>query len=334
MLTRRRFLTIAASAAALPLAPGGGFAAPVPEQVVWRGVAMGALASMTLIHRDREAGKRLIARSVAEIARLEAIFRLFRPDSALSQLNRAGHLDNPPLELVELLAFSTLLARRTGGAFDPTVQPLFELYAAHFSRTGAHPAGPASRDIDAVLARVDHRAVEIASDRIRLTRSGMGITLNGIAQGYVTDRVASLLRAEGLENMLLDLGEIAAHGQHPEGRPWRAAVRDPARRADTLHDVELGRADGLTALATSGGYGYHFDPAGRHHHLFDPATGRSAGHYASVSVVAPDALTADGLSTALSALPPTRAAAVLAEYGPARAFLVGEAGSAMQLATN
>ncbi len=331
MLTRRRFLTIAASAAALPLAPGAGFAAPVPEPVVWRGVAMGALASMTLVHPDREAGKRLIARSVAEIERLEAIFSLFRPDSALSQLNRAGHLDNPPLELVELLAFSTLLARRTDGAFDPTVQPLFDLYAAHFSRTDADPAGPSSRDIDVVLARVDHRAVEIASDHLRLTRKGMAITLNGIAQGYVTDRVASLLRAEGLENVLLDLGEISAHGRHPEGRPWRAAVRDPARRAGSLLDVELGRADGLTALATSGGYGFHFDPAGRHHHLFDPATGRSAEHYISVSVTAPDALTADGLSTALSALAPTRATAVLAEYGPARAYLVGETGRVERL---
>jgi thiamine biosynthesis lipoprotein len=326
MLSRRRFVSIAASAAALPMfSPQAAAATPAP--VVWRGVAMGAMASMTLVHPDRGAARRLIERCLAEISRLEAIFSLYRPDSALVRLNADGVLDHPPLELVEILSFAAALARHSDGAFDATVQPLFELYARHFADPRADPGGPPPAQLAEALRLVDHRNVEVASDRIALRRAGMKMTLNGIAQGYVTDRVAALLRAEGLENMLLDLGELRGSGRHPQGRPWRAAIADPSDPRETLLTVDLqDQPRGLPALATSGGYGLHFDADRRHHHLFDPATGHSAIHHAAVSVAAPNALMADGLSTALAAVPPARCGAMLHAYVPARACLVGNDG--------
>jgi FAD:protein FMN transferase len=90
---------------------------------------------------------------------------------------------------------------------------------------------------------------------------------------------------------------------------------------------------GLPALATSGGYGMAFDPERRHHHLFDPATGYSATHHASVSVAAPSALLADGLSTALATTPPARCAALIDAYAPALGYLVGADGRITQLGT-
>jgi FAD:protein FMN transferase len=295
-------------------------------------VAMGAIASMTLVHPDREAGKQLIRRCLDEITRLEAIFSLYRPDSALARLNADGVLDHPPLELVEVMSFAAALARQSDGAFDMTVQPLFELYARHFADAGADPAGPPPVRIAEALRLVDHRAVDIASDRIALGRRGMGVTLNGIAQGYVTDRVAALLSAEGLDNLLLDLGELRGSGRHPQGRPWRAAVSDPSAPGETLFTVDLHeRAGGLPALATSGGYGMHFDSARRHHHLFDPVTGHSASHHASVSVAAPNALLADGLSTALAAAPPGRCGAIMDAFASVRAYFVGAEGRIPEL---
>ncbi len=330
MLSRRRFVTIAASAAALPMVPHA--AAGAPALVEWRGIAMGAMASMTLAHPDRETGQRLIQRCVEEIARLEAIFSLYRPDSAIVRLNRAGALDHPPLELVEVVAFAAALSRQSDGAFDATVQPLFELYARHFARPHADPAGPASALIVEALQLVDYRNVDIASNRIVLRQRGMGLTLNGIAQGYVTDRVAALLRAAGLDNVLLDLGEVRAGGRHPQGRPWRAAIADPSAPGRNLFTIDLhARPEGLPALATSGGYGMQFDREGRHHHLFDPTTGRSAARHASVSVAAPSALLADGLSTALAISPPCRGAAIIDTYAPARAYLVGIDGRITEL---
>jgi FAD:protein FMN transferase len=322
MLSRRRFVSIAASAAALPIGSPLAMAAPAP--VVWRGVAMGAMASMTLVHPDRDAARQLIQRCIAEITRLEAIFSLYRSDSALVRLNAEGLLDHPPLELVEVLSFAASLARHSEGAFDVTVQPLFELYARHFAEPGADPAGPPPARLAETLELVDHRNVDVASDRIALGRPGMKLTLNGIAQGYVTDRVAALLAAAGLETMLLDLGEVRGAGERPDGDPWRVAIADPAGPAETRFSLDL--PSGLPALATSGGYGMAFDRERRHHHLFDPATGRSAAHHASVTVAAPSALVADGLSTAIAALPADRCGGLIDTYAPARSWSIGTDG--------
>lgn len=333
MATRRRFLTIAATCAALgPLASAralasGRPAADLPEPVTWRGVALGALASMTLVHPDREHARALLARSLDELARLEAIFSLYRPDSALARLNRSGELAAPATELVELLSFGLELARRTDGAFDPTVQPLFALYIDHFRQPDADPAGPSREAIARSLAAVGHRHVELDAGRIRLRQAGAAVTLNGIAQGYITDRIAATLRAGGLDDILLDLGEGRASGRRPDGTPWRVAVADPADPSRTLVDVPLGSEAGMhPALATSGGYGTRFGTDPRIHHLLDPRTGHSANHHASVSVAAPNATLADGLATALAILPPARARAVLANYPTVDAWFIDGAG--------
>ena len=324
MPNRRRFVSIVASCAAIaPLSAAHAFAAPS----VWRGTAMGALASMTLVHPDRDRARALIDECVAEIARLEAILSLYRADSALVRLNTAGVLDAPPQELLELLSFALALSRQSAGAFDPTVQPLYRLYAQHFARPDADPRGPSRAAITRVLRVVDFRAVEIGVGRIRLARPGMALTLNGIAQGYVTDRVAAHLRAAGFSDVLVDLGEARALGRRPGGGAWRAALADPHDPRRSLLELPLGETRGaLPALATSAGYGTRFGPDPRLHHLLDPHTGGSANHWLSVSVAAPSATLADGLSTALSILGPARAAALLARHAPVRAYVVDAVG--------
>lgn len=328
MLNRRRFLTISAAAFGLPLLAGSGPAAPrVPELYLWRGTAMGAEASIRLAHPDAGTARRLVDGAVAEIARLERIFSLYRPDSALSRLNRLGTIEAPPLELVELLAFAAYLSGQCGGAFDVTVQPLFRLYLEHFRTAGADPAGPPAAAIEAALRLVDYRLVEISSERVVFRRPEMAVTLNGAAQGYITDRVVALLRAGGCEQTLVDLGEARALGRRPDGRPWRAGIADPRQPERVLAAVDLDGDSGSSALATSGGYGTRFDPAGRHHHLLDPQSGRSARHHASVSVAADSALVADALSTALSILPAAEAPRLLRHYPDATAYLVDDRGA-------
>ena len=322
MTTRRRFVSIVACA---PLATRAASIGPAP--VVWRGDAMGALASMTLVHPDRARAQAIIARCTAEIDRLESVFSLYRPDSALSRLNAAGRLDSPPLDLVRLLSTALALAQRSGGAFDPTVQPLYRLYAGHFERPAADPAGPSAGAIERALRSVGHEAVALAADRIRLLRPGMAVTLNGIAQGYVTDRIAALLREAGMTDVLVDLGEARALGRHADGTAWRAAVADPVRPGRTLFGVALAEPPrGLPALATSAGRGTTFGPDARLHHLLDPRTGRSAHHHASVSVAAEQATLADGLSTALSIVSPAQAGAVLSAWPTVWAYFVDAQG--------
>jgi thiamine biosynthesis lipoprotein len=259
--------------------------------------------------------------------RLEKIFSLYRADSAIAELNARGELYAPPHELIELLSFGLALSTQSRGAFDPTVQPLYRLHAEHFAVARADSSGPSLREIAQVLECIDFSAVEVRPDRIRLRRPDMAITLNGIAQGYITDRVADRLRAAGFDVVLIDLGEARALGRHADGRAWRAAVSDPRDPARTLFELELGSARGAaSALATSAGQGTCFGTDPRIHHLFDPHTGQSANHYLSVSVTASRATLADGLSTALSATPLAATRTLLAAYPSARAYLLDRDG--------
>ena len=148
-LTRRRFLGIAATAAGLALLPAGLRAASVWDGVpvrTWRGVALGADACLQFAHSDPAEADRLIGVCLEEVARLERVFSLYRPESALARLNRDGALDAPPADLVRLLSESVDFGRRTDGAFDPTVQPLcvppWVLWI-----TGACVSSPAARTL-------------------------------------------------------------------------------------------------------------------------------------------------------------------------------------------
>ncbi|HET9068960.1 MAG TPA: FAD:protein FMN transferase [Amaricoccus sp.] len=282
-LTRRRALGLLAAAAGLPLALRATRA--TAEVVTWHGRALGAPATLILHHPDRGEAERLLAACAAELDRLEGIFSLYRPESALSALNRSRALAAPPPELVGCLDDCRRFHTLTDGAFDPTVQPLWRLYADHF-QAGGGVAGPSPAAIAAARAAVGLDAVRSNADRIALTRPGMALTLNGIAQGWITDRIVELLRAAGVTSTLVDMGEIRGLGDN-DGRPWQVAV------AGT--DARVPLAD--RAIAVSAPAGFAFDPAGRFTHIIDPRTGATPARWARVSVTAPTAAEADALST-------------------------------------
>lgn len=320
--TRRRFIGITAAAAGLSLLPPGRAARAEASLVTWQGQAMGAAATMQIHHHDRAAAERLVERALAEVRRLEEVFSLYREDSALSVLNRQGILVAPPAELVRVLTECRRHADLTDGAFDPTVQALWTLYWNHFSQADADPQGPPEAEVRAALAKVGFAQVVFDADRIALPRRGMGLTLNGIVQGYATDRVVNLLRAAGIEHTLVDMGEPRAVGSRPSGDPWRVGVADPDQPATLLETLDA--VD--QAVATSGGYGFRFDPTGHFNHLFDPRTGGSGHLYRSVTVMMPTATAADALSTAFSLMPPDDIAHVLDRLGTGKARLLTASG--------
>lgn len=307
-LNRRRFIGISAAAAGLSLLPIGQAGTAEAPAVTWRGQALGAPASLVIHHHDRAAAQRLFRSTVVEVERLESIFSLYRPDSTLAELNRIGTLAAPPADLVALLQASAEFWEASGGAFDPTVQPLWLLYAAHFSKPGADPAGPSAERLREVIDLVGLGNVRFNRDRIVLGKPGMGLTFNGIAQGYIADRIVDLLRNGGIEKSLVDMGEIRALGTRPDGHPWKVGVANTADDAGPIEILEL--AD--RAVATSSPDGFHFDQAGRFTHLLDPRSGRGARFYQSVTVIAREATTADALSTAFSLLEPSHVQQIVA----------------------
>lgn len=315
MPTRRAFLRLVAAASTAAVLPD--VAARLPGATAWKwvGTALGARASMTLYHADRGEARRIVQACADEVRRLERIFSLYRQDSALCRLNRDAVLDAPPLELVELLSLAGALSEHTAGAFDVTVQPLWTLYQQHFLRPDASPHGPGQRALRRIRPLVDYAAIVATPSRIRLAKPGMALTLNGIAQGYITDRVARLIQGARVEHMLLDLGEIrTVSSRFPAGR-WRVGV--PSGGAAEAPRVDL-PIHGPSAVATSAPAAFIFEPGGRHHHLLDPATGLSASRYHAVTVLAPTAALADGLSTACSFMARADIAHLVARFDDVR----------------
>ncbi|MBC7737345.1 MAG: FAD:protein FMN transferase [Candidatus Saccharibacteria bacterium] len=288
ILTRRRFLTLSAVGLALP--------ARAAQITQWHGTALGAEAAIYLSHPAADA---IIARCVAEIDRLESVFSLYRAGSALSVLNAAGRLDLPPFELLECLALCVRVHSATGGLFDPTIQPLWQLYATSFAAGQA----PTPDQIAALLPRVGLRRVAF-DEQVVVMPAGMALTLNGVAQGFIADKVAALLAAEGLTDILINTGEFHALGGMPGAAGW------PVKLVTGGEVVLQARA-----LATSSPLGTVFDAAGKVGHILNPATGLPAAPvWTSVSVSAASAAVADAMSTA-ACLMPDRAALLAALSG-------------------
>ena len=208
-------------------------------------VGFGTTLSLEAGHEDEATLTAALDDAVAALQRIEQQMSLYRADSALSRLNRDGRLDAPPAELRELLALALDIARRSDGAFDPTVQPLWLAFA------GAQAQGrlPTRDEVAAARALVDWRGLRLTHDGVAsLAATGMGVTLNGIAQGYAADRVRAVLQRHGVRHALVDAGEYAMTGRNPNGERWTLGIADP--RMDGRLVARL-FADGR-CVATSG----------------------------------------------------------------------------------
>jgi len=247
---------------------------------------MGADAHILFDGIDERTAQGIAVLVEAEIDRLENALSLFHVDSELCRLNRNGHLPGPSGDLCRALTLAIEIAGLSGGLFDPTVQPLWK---AHVDWFEAHPSAglPPEDAITVARQAVDWRKIRLAPEAISLG-DGQRLTLNGLGQGYVTDRVAELLVEKGLCHVLVDLGEQRAIAARRNGSPWLIA------RANA---TPLRLAHG--ALATSEGSGSILGANGAAHHLFDPRSGRSAAHWRTMIVHHRSAAVADALSTAL-----------------------------------
>ena len=303
-LTRRRFLMMIGGAGTLAglgvlegrcgagaLAAAGTGALQAAKRT---SRALGADVSLLALHPSREIAERAVAAAFVELEQVDAVMSLYRPESQLCRLNREGVLALPHPWLVAVLRRSVAMAERSGGAFDVTVQPLWDLYSA----TQKEKRIPDTDEVAAVLPRVGWRRLEVSDAGVRLQGDGMAVTLNGIAQGYAADRVLAALRAHGIRHALVNTGEIGTLGRKEDGKPWAVGIQHPRQAGAYIAVADLqGRC-----LSTSGDYATAFSPDRAHNHLLDPATGRSPAHFASVTILAPTATVADALSTAVFVL--------------------------------
>lgn len=265
------------------------------------GRSMGTTWSLRVADHSAKVPLKELAEGVqAEFDRLEQIFSLYREDSELSRFNAAAEQVWLPVsdEVLRLVHRARELSELTGGAFDPTVEPLVRLWKLRELSSNWQP--PAKERIEAARSRTGLRFLEVHSDQpaLKKRRPGLQLDLSALVEGLALDSAGERLRTAGCRNFLLELGgEFLAAGQAGDGQPWRVAIADADDPARIAARVELRDQ----ALSTSGlGRQERFWQGRRFSHLLDARTGwpvRHAGR--SVSVAAGSAVEADGLATAL-----------------------------------
>ncbi len=288
--------------------------------------SMGTLVSITGLHQSSGLIQEAAGLAFREMVRVVNLLNRYDPSSALSYLNTEGVIDGPPPELTAVMWQSRYFNQASQGAFDATVQPLVDLFRRSLGGSygqDSAPVGPTEAELLEAVSLVDGRNVGVGEKKIRLQTPGMGVTLDGIAKGYVVDRIAQVLTQQGLQDFLIDAGgDIRTSGVREDGQPWRVGVQDPQKQGDLPDVIGLTNA----SVATSGSYEIYFDRERTHHHIVSALTGGSPRTSQSVSVVAPTTLAADALATSVFVMEPGRGVSFIESLPQCACLIVDEQG--------
>jgi thiamine biosynthesis lipoprotein len=262
---------------------------------------MGTMLTVTAGENDELAAKA----AIAEVQSVDELMSLFKPQSQLSQLNNNGFAGAIVVdqELFDVIAVALDYAAETGGAFDPTAGELVDLWGFYRKE---HFRIPTPEQIAEKLAITGYQLVEIDRENrsVFYQIAGIEIDLGGIAKGYSVDLALAKLQELGVASALVNLGGNIRVLGLPAGRDaWALGVRDPRDKEKVLGKLMLGQKFANYALASSGQYEQYFEFEGqRYGHIIDPRSGYPAAGVLGTTIIAPDAITADALSTAVFVL--------------------------------
>ncbi len=281
----------------MSLLPGMACSKPGFEKATNTRIAMGTIVNITFLYEPGCDHEKIMDEAFNEITRLSALMNHYDKNSEISRLNRYGHIENADPQFVNVVNSALEFNRLTKGAFDITILPVIELFKDSFHEGKV----PQEDEIKETLKIVGSDKIVVEGRNIKLKKTGMKITLDGLAKGYIVDMVSEVLLSRGIENHLINAGgDIKTSGTRQDGRPWKVAIQDPARKDNHLDVIELSNA----SVATSGNYENYFDAEKIFHHIANPKTGFSPVLNSSASIIAPTAMEADALATALMVMAP------------------------------
>jgi thiamine biosynthesis lipoprotein len=265
---------------------------------------MGTIVDLTLIAPDRKSAATAeiaISACFDRMSALEALLSRFKPDSQVSLLNRSGVLREPHPAFLELLRQSCWVSELSSGLFDITILPVLALYQKHHQQNGSLPG---MAEIEAASSKVDYRRLVISESELAFSEPGMGITLDGIAKGYIVDQGVSQLREHGFTDVLLEAGgDLIAAGRPGFDRTWKIGIRSPrSDEGNLVAELDISNQ----AVATSGDYMQSFTPDFSEFHILNPQTGCSSAALSSATVIAPNLALADALATTLMVMDPAK----------------------------
>lgn len=271
------------------------------------GATMGSTYSIKYVRRAGIAEPAHVRREVEGIlAEVDRQMSTYRNDSDIERFNAlpANNCQTMPASVLELVRVGEQLSAQSEGSYDLTVEPLMNLWG--FGPQGREERVPSPAALAETLQRVGYHHLHINGDRL-CKDAAVEVDFNSIAAGYAVDTIAARLEAMGIHDYLAEAtGELKAKGKKLDGSAWRIALEEP--RDDQQVAERIIQVDGY-GVSTSGDYRNYFLQDGRRYsHTFDARSGAPVLHsLASVTVIHPSALMADGLSTLLLILGPERA---------------------------
>lgn len=285
------------------LGVGGILRSGAIENPTTGGSTMGTGYSVKISGRiNKKMLKALNLRIKQELVEVNRQMSTWDPESEISRFNHSGSLDGFQCSeaFAKVVRRALELSGQSGGAFDPTLQPLLNLWG--FGSEADESKVPTDAEVAAAKARTGWEKLRVDADsRLWKTDPELSLALGAIAKGYGVDAVGAILKEFGLEDWFVEIGgEVLAHGVNPDGVPWRIGIQLPTTNPMDMSLQGIVHVD-HGAIATSGDYRNYMEEDGVvYSHILDPRTGRAVrSDTASVTVSAPDCMDADGLATAL-----------------------------------
>lgn len=274
----------------------------------------------------------------ARLAEINKTFSTYDPESEISRFNRWTDVTTAFPVSADFSGIMTLAAdvvRRSGGAWDPTVAPLVNLWG--FGPKGRRSEPPSAEAITEAKARVGFDRIALVTGGLRKLQADVTLDLASVAKGFGVDAVAHVLKGRGHNHFMVEIGgEVVTMGRNPEGKPWRVGINvpDPGASPTAVYRVVNLMDKGF---ATSGDYRNFFTSSGRRYtHILDPRTGSPVEtRVVSASVVADTCALADALATALMVLGPDAGLAMIRDIPSVECFLLvaGDGGQLREYAS-
>ena len=255
---------------------------------------MGTEVSVILWHDNAAAGETIIEEIFTEVDRINALMSTYVESSRISEINRDA-ASEPVVagdELFELIRRSLDISVLTNGAFDITYESVGQHYDFRERQR------PDEVTVEAERQYIDYQLVELdkTASTVRFLENGVRINLGGIAKGYVVERGVEILRSHGVENGIVTAGGDSRLLGDRRDRPWVVGIRDPREDGQVAISVPLEDE----AISTSGDYERYFEEDGvRYHHIIRPSSGLPVEGVHSATVIGPDAVLTDALSTSV-----------------------------------
>ena len=269
-----------------------------PDKVhAYSKVLMGTVVELTL-SGGSEYGEAYFAAAAeaafSEISRLESVFSSYKPESDISRISRGAGKGAQKVspEVIEVVEAALKISKLSGGAFDPTIGSLGELW----SFSGEVREVPSKAAVNELTKLVDYKQIFIDQGRVGIRGEDIKMNLGGIAKGYIVGKAVEKLSERGVERMIVKAGGDMFVFSGVDSAPFEIGINHPRLKGRLLGKLKLQNG----AIATSGDYERFFMAGNvRYHHILDPDTGFPARRSISATVTSVDPALADALSTAL-----------------------------------